>query len=71
MFTKYTITLSDSYRATVLCALSHYRTFNQALYDSGCLDPEPARRCYERIISVDSLYHLFSDSGEVLPDADN
>lgn len=71
MFTKYTITLSDFYRATVLCALSHYRAFNQDLYDSGCLDPESVHRCYERIISVDTLYHLFSDSGEVVLDEDN
>lgn len=71
MFTKYTITLSDYDRATVLCALSHYRTINQDFYDSGDLDLESARRCHERITSADTLYHLLCESGEVVSDADN
>lgn len=71
MFTKYTITLSDFDRATVLCALHHYCTINQDFYDSGVLDPESARRCRERITSAETLYHLLCGSGEVVPDADN
>lgn len=74
MSKKYTITLSNFDYLTLISALYSYREDKRELCEICELDGFGAdfiRFHHERMMSADTLYHLFLDSGEVVSDADN